>query len=315
MSRRLLRFTKHVLIDSNFGGTSMIYLAVLGVFILGAIYQLMTTHDTNLTSDRAFTQNIEVDTTMEEIKMYLRSKQSCKASFAGKMIGDTVTDINFFGLTGSSYMADTNHPISTGNLIPVFLSQLTLSNIKIDAPNAAWSAAFRSTPYAPSSKMFTAFIVFTFTKGTIISLRGRSEITRILPLEVALRPDNKIETCFFDSDSAMSRWVFDACSQLFEGTIMQAHCAHINVKRSLSTEGHYCLNAIDGNEFNPGDIHNKDCINSWYFQTRTDECHWLPTSGRLICDEDEVMVGFTSHSCGKNCVKANGLCCKARLNH
>lgn len=314
MERGFFRFMKLSLIDSMRGGTSLIYLGILGTFILGAIYQLMQTHDVNLTSDRAFTQNIEVDMFMEEAKIYLRTKAACKSSFGGKSLGDSADHIQFYGLQGTTYTADTAKRLNVGEPVPVFMSQLTVDSIKIVPPTAGWLSTFRATPYMPSSRMFTYFAQFTFTKGSIISLRGRSEIVRFLPIEVALRPDGTIETCYFDSDSSVSRWVFDSCLQLFGGTIMQGQCADVNIKSSLSTDGHYCFNKLDGNDYTPGVMHEKDCANSWYFQTRsTSDCHLLPPDKVLKCDNDEVMIGFTSYNCGKNCVKASGLCCKIRL--
>ena len=326
------------------GNVSILLLGLLGILVVGTAYHLMRTHDTNLTSNKSFKENVEVDMMMTEIKMYLRSKASCVATFGGKKIGDTADRVSYFGVdAGNNYVADTNQFHATGSNIPLYLTDLRLDTIRLlntsflspaSDPND-WNKKFRFTKpppppppppapvsiYTPTSNMSSFLAVFKFVKGPkLMLLQGRPEIVRIVPIEVALNGAGEIETCYYDSNSSESVWVADACNRIFGGTIMNSQCAHMNIKGSLSTDGYFCFNDMDPNNNIPGNIHKKHCVNSWYFEQMQCRIVIPPAGGNsnaVLCSQvdNEFMVGFSSFSCGKNCVKAQAMCCKSRLKN
>jgi hypothetical protein len=346
-SRIFIQILKFPL-QSARGNISILILGFLGILIVGTAYHLMSTHDTNLTSNKSLKENIDVDMMMSEIKLYLRSKASCTATFGTLKIGDTANRVSYFGddrAVTKTYISDTNQFHATGTTIPLSMSTIQLDSIRLLdtsflSPTANpndWNEKFRFTkpPIAPmsiytptaSTNMSTYLAVFRFTKSAAFILRGRPEIVRVVPIEVALNAASEIESCYYDSNSSESTWIADACNRIFGGTIVNSQCAHTNIKSSLSTDGYFCFNNLNVTNPNlPGDIHSKHCVTSWYFEQYDCRIIMSPVSGKdpkapVMCSEppdgapDLFMVGFSTYSCGKKCVKTQAMCCKSKLKN
>jgi hypothetical protein len=312
-----------LILGNHRGGVTLMLLAFLGCFIVAGIYQLNRTNDVNLSATKSISQNNEIDMIENEAKMFLRNKYSCKDSFYGRSFDATpngATTIKMFGLVNGTYVADANHVLTTGTLLRVDDSIVEFSEIVLKDPTAAWMNINRPAgTYPPTAGMATLWVELRFTKKnqklSLSNIMGLSHLVRTIPIEVTWQDPAAsppvIESCYYDSSGDDNLWVRDTCTGLFGGTILKSLCTDINVKNSISTDGHFCFNELDGNPNTPGNIHRKDCINSWYFERL--ECVGKGPAGTVNCAADEIMVGFAASSCGKGCVQATATCCKQKL--
>jgi hypothetical protein len=262
------------IIFSNSGNVTLILLGFLGLFIVAGLIQLNRTHDTNLSASKSLRQNIEIDLVMDEAREYLRSKGSCSNSFKNKLINGETTGIALFGCDENTGIctADTRHIIVAGALIPVAQSIVKLESMKLKSPSSAWLALYRpSGIYDPNANMRTLFIEFKFVKqiqkDALSNVLGLADISRSIPIEVKVNPlGGLIESCYFDSNSDTNLWVRNTCVDIFGGTIFNSLCVDINLKGSVATDGHFCLNEVTADVNMPGNIKKKDCVKSWYFE-------------------------------------------------
>jgi hypothetical protein len=315
----LLTFRKPFLqlITNNKGNATLMLLGFLGLFIVGGLAQLMKTHDTNLIAVKSLRQNIEVDMVMDQAKNYLRSKGSCRESFAGQPTNGSTNQIALYGcdsVTGICTL-DTNHVIVTGAIIPVDQSIVKLESINLRTPTDTWHDLYRpDNLYDPNANMMTLFAEFRFVKeiqrNSFSNIMGMYDIVRSIPIEVKINPTTHlIDSCYYDSNADTNLWVRSTCVDIFGGTIFNSLCTDVNFKGSVSTDGHYCFNEVNSDIDNPGNIKHKDCAKSWYFERRA--CETLPASG--VCSANKVLVGWSAYSSGKDSVSSSGVCCNIRL--
>lgn len=175
-----------------------------------------------------------------------------------------------------------------------------------------------SSLFSTEALLYRGQIEITFERGPLGDPNNPTYF-RTIPLLVksdATDP-TKVFTCYNEENA----WNAQLCQGLLSGkytektAAIERMCEHINIKGSVSTDGHFCFNLITASVDKAGDIHQKDCINSWYGGWAQnfggESCYTEKTNA--VCNPDFVTAGVTVSSCGKNCVKSELFCCKMRL--
>lgn len=287
------------------------------VAILGFIVAQLIIQQSN--NSHKVTDYFEVNELTIRIAESLRSKVACEYTFNGiTMPNPAAPIVPITQIMNSDTSGGVRHVIFDMATKDVELSPrlkvTALELVPYDDNNPATND-MALAPFTSDTTLMRLQLNIRFEKSGAQVLK----FFRSIPL-IAKRSNsnpNLIFSCYTDQNS----WTQELCSGLLSGKYTEADgvnprtCSDLNVKSSISTDGHFCFNQINGSPTTAGNIHQKDCINSWYagwaqnYDGALKKCY----NSNGVCQDDDVIAGVTVVSCGKNCVKSVNFCCSIRL--
>jgi hypothetical protein len=291
----------------------LIALALVSIIAL-MVSQLTVQQSTNSAN---ITDSFEVSEFVIRIGESIRNKEACEQTFKDIDMPLSGTPVPISIIRNSNVVAGTGGIVydasvpSTGSLsYRVTVGSLTLTPFNDNAANAAFSTDLTSG--VPNLYRLQLNLYFLKKNGASPPIMTRRTIPFIA--RTSNTAAGKIYSCFAEENS----WYQEICSTMLTGqyqeqnTTLQRFCTDFNIKNSVSTDGHFCLNQLTTLNTG-GNIHSKDCINSWY-------AGWAQSYGGAACvttgggcPADNVVVGVSVSSCGKNCVSSKSICCPIRL--
>lgn len=303
---------------NNRGFTLVETLVAFGlVAILGFIVAQLIIQQSNNT--HKVTDYFEVNELVIRIGESLRSKVACEYTFNGIAVPSPALPIvPITQIMNSDTSGGIRHVIFDMATKDVELSPrlkvTALELVAYDDNNAATNN-IALAPFTSDTTLMRLQLNIRFEKS------GAQELKFFRSIPLIVKRDNtnlnRIFSCYNDQNA----WTQELCNGLLSGKYSEANgvdprmCSDLNVKSSVSTEGHFCFNRLNGSLTKAGDIHQKDCINSWYagwaqnYDGPLKKCY----NSNGVCEPNDVIVGVSVVSCGKNCVKSKNLCCSIRL--
>lgn len=188
-------------------------------------------------------------------------------------------------------------------------------SIKINAYNNNPATSI----FSSDANLFRGQIEITFERGPA---GNPNNLTYFRTIPILVKNDNSDPTKIFTCYNEENAWNAQLCQGLLSGRYTEKTaaterlCEDINIKGSVSTDGHFCFNKVDPTKPSAaGDIHQKDCANSWlagWAQNYGGESCYVEKAN-TICKPNFVIAGVTLTACGKRCVKSELMCCRMRL--
>lgn len=304
---------------NNRGFTLVETLVAFGlVAILGFIVAQLIIQQSN--NSHKVTDYFEVNELVIRIGESIRSKVACEYTFNGITMPSAASPmVPITQIMNADTSGGIRHVIFDMATKDVELSPrlkvTALELVPYDDNNPATND-IALAPFTSDTTLMRLQLNIRFEKS------GAQELKFFRSIPLIVKRDsppnsNKIFTCYTDQNA----WTQELCNGLLSGKYTEADgvnprmCSDLNVKNSISTDGHFCFNQLNGSTTTAGDIHQKDCINSWYagwaqnYDGPLKNCY----NSNGICQSDDVIAGVAVVSCGKNCVKSKNLCCPIRL--
>jgi prepilin-type N-terminal cleavage/methylation domain-containing protein len=312
-----MRFKK--LFFSNIQGVTITEMLIALALI--SIIALMVSQLTVQQSKNSFeiTDSFEVNEFTIRIGESLRNKEACKQTFKDILIPNATTPIVPITLIKNADLTSgAGHDIFNLNSNDAKLSpRVTVNSLDLTAFGHDLTNYTFSADTSGVANLYRLQLDINFTKAG----NPPTRMVRTIPLVIKKNNSDptKIYSCYTEENS----WYQQICSTLLTGNYTEQNatvariCADMNIKGSISTDGHFCFNEVDSSSTNSaGNVHRKDCINSWYAGWAKNfggpSCYSKSPNGGG-CNGNDVVVGASAWSCGKECVQSSITCCPVRL--
>jgi prepilin-type N-terminal cleavage/methylation domain-containing protein len=303
--------------NTGFTITEMLIALALVSIIALMVSQLMVQQSKN---SFEITDSFEVNEFTIRIGESLRNKEACRQTFSGTVIPNATTPtIAMYLIKNADLSSGGGHDIFNLNTSDATLSpRVKVDSLELTAFNHDLaSSTFSADATAGVANLYRLQLDLKFTKS------GNPPIKMQRSIPLVVKKDNndttKIYSCYTEENS----WYQQICSSLLTGryteqnsTIARA-CTDFNIKGSVSTDGHFCFNEVQSPAGSTaGNVHKKDCISSWYAGWAQNNggpgCYTKSPNGGT-CNGNDVAVGASAWSCGKECVQSAITCCPVRL--